>query len=88
MSLKLQIFSLIFSLIYGFIFYLLMLINKKYLYNHKLSFIIDILFVLNNVLIYFIILRKINNGIFHIYFLIAFIIGFLISYYIDKKRHL
>jgi len=88
MSLKLQIFSLIFSLIYGFIFYLLMLINKKYLYNHKLSFIIDILFVLNNVLIYFIILRKINNGIFHIYFLIVFIIGFLISYYIDKKRHL
>lgn len=86
MILKLQIYCLLFSLIYGFIFYFLTLLNKKYLYNNKASIIIDMLFIIDNVLLYFIILRYINNGIFHIYFLFIIILGFLLGYIIDKKR--
>ena len=85
MILRLQVYSLLFSLIYGIIFYFLVLLNKKYLYGNKLSFIIDILFILDNVLLYFIILRYINNGIFHIYFLLMIVLGYIISYFIDKK---
>ena len=85
MILKLQIYSLIFSFIYGFIFYFLIILNKKYLYNNKLSLVIDILFIIDNVLIYFIVLRYINNGIFHIYFSIMIILGFIIGYFLDKK---
>ena len=88
MSLKLQIISLLFSFLYGIIFYILLRLNKKFLYGNKLSIVVDMLFILNNVLIYFIILRYINNGIFHIYFLILLIIGFLLSYYVDKRRRI
>lgn len=87
MSLNIQIISLLYSFIFGIIFYFLVLLNKKYLYNNKLSFIVCLLFVIDNVLLYFIILRYINNGIFHIYFFITIILGFLLSYFIDKKRH-
>lgn len=85
MILRLQIYSLLFSFIYGFLFYFLVLLNKKYLYNNKFSFVIDVLFIVNNVLIYFIILRYINNGIFHIYFSIMIILGFIIGHFMDKK---
>ena len=85
MILKIQIYSLLFSYLYGLIFYFLVRLNKKYLYNNKLSFVIDILFVIDNVLLYFIILRYINNGIFHIYFSLMIILGFTTSHFIDKK---
>lgn len=88
MILKLQIISLIFSFVYGLIFYFLILLNKKYLYGNKISFIIDVLFIIDNVLLYFIILRYINNGIFHIYFSLTIILGFLLGYYIDKRRRI
>ncbi len=87
MSLNLQIISLVYSFIYGIIFYFLVLINKKYLYDNKYAFLIDILFIIDNVLLYFIILRYINNGVFHIYFLVMLILGYILVYYIDKKCH-
>ncbi len=86
MILRLQIYSLIYSFIYGLVFYILVLLNKKFLFNNKFSFIIDILFVIDNVLLYFIFLRYINNGIFHIYFFFTIILGYLLGDYIDKKR--
>ena len=52
---------------------------------YKFSFAIDMLFIIDNVLVYFIILRYINNGIFHIYFSIMIILGFILGYFIDKK---
>lgn len=86
MNLKIQIYSLVFSFIYGLIFYLLVLINKKYLYNNKFAFVMDFLFIIDNVLLYFIILKYINNGIFHIYFFITIILGYLLGSFVDKKR--
>ena len=87
MSLKIQIISLIYSFFYGAIFYILVRLNKKFLYNNKYAFIIDALFILDNVLLYFILLRHINNGVFHIYFLCMLILGYILVYYVDKKIH-
>lgn len=87
MILKLQIISLISSFLYGIFFYIISKLNYKFLYNNKLSLIIDILFIIDNVLLYFIILKYINNGIFHIYFLLTLILGYLLSNYIDKRIH-
>ena len=86
MILKVQILSLLYSFIYGLVFYYLMKLNKTNLYNNKFSFFIDLLFVVDNVLLYFLILKKINAGIFHIYFSVMIILGYLLGYYIDKKK--
>lgn len=85
MILKFQLITLLFSFLYGIFFYILLMLNYKFLYNNKLSLIIDLLFILDNVLLYFIILKKINNGIFHPYLVIMLILGYLSSNYVDKK---
>lgn len=85
MILKFQLITLLFSFLYGIFFYILLRLNYKFLYNNKLSLIIDLLFILDNVLLYFIILKKINNGIFHPYLVIMLILGYLSSNYVDKK---
>ena len=65
----------------------MLLLNKKYL-NNKYAFIYNLLFIIDNVLLYFIILRYINNGIFHIYFLFTIVLGFSLVYYVDKKKRI
>ncbi|MDD4411381.1 MAG: hypothetical protein PHO58_02610 [Bacilli bacterium] len=47
--------------------------------------LISLVFVIDNVLIYFIGLKKINNGIIHNYFLLMILIGFFIMELIVKK---
>ena len=87
MDAKTQIIVLLFSYLYGFLFYYLYLLNyniiKKYHSIYK-SFI-TIMFMYNIVLIYLICLYKLNNGIFHIYFLIMLILGFITSYKLTNK---
>lgn len=88
MSLKEQIISFIFSIIYGII--MSVVYNKcyKYLYLVKkiYCFFNNLLFYLDSSLIYFIVFRKINNGIINIYFI--FITAFLYiltnSYFTNK----
>lgn len=82
MTLKYQILSSILSIGYGLLFYYLKKINNKYLNNSK---VINILFTLDNTLLYFILLKKINNAFFHPYLFIELILGFIIGSYIDKK---
>lgn len=81
MTITVQLTSLLFSLIYGMIFCLLVKINYKFIYCSPiiLKILINLLFVIDNVLIYFIILKKINGGIVHIAFLIMILTGFVIS---------
>ncbi len=77
MVLKTQIISLFFSFLYGIFFYILVSINHKYLFNSKIIFkiITSFLLVISNVFLYFIILRIINNGVVHIYFIFCIILG-------------
>lgn len=78
MDLKIQLLSILFSFGFG--------ILSSYLYNFCYSFIyktsllykivINLLFCINLGLIYFLLLKIINNGIVHIYFILSFILGF------------
>ncbi len=84
MVLTIQIYSLIFSFFFGVFFYFLLEVNYKFLYNDKIIIktINTFLFLLFNTILYFIGLIKINNGIIHIYFLLAILLGFLLAYFL------
>lgn len=87
MVLEVQLQSLIYSFVYGFFFSFLLNINYKYLFNSTSIYkiIINILFILDNVLLYYIILRYINNGVIHMYFLLMIVFGFVFGNYYTKK---
>ena len=87
MDLQTQIRVVIFSFIFGIFFALMIDINHKFLYSNKkvLKIIFTFLFVLVNVFIYFLILKKINDGIMHIYSIICIILGFFIEHLIKNK---
>lgn len=82
MILKVQILTLFFSFIFGIYFSYMIKINYKYIFNLKRFYKITgtILLITLNVLIYFIILLKINNGIIHTYSLLMIILGSYIEY--------
>ena len=77
--LKIQIISVFISYLYGIFFSILLNLNSKYIYNTKKikKILFNFIFVFDNVLLYFIILRHINDCILHYYFIIALFLGFL-----------
>lgn len=85
MILLLQIRALFFSFIYGIFFSFTFFINKNILLskNRFFKIIINLLFILDHILIYFIFMSKINNSIIHPYFFITFVLGivFYIKFY-------
>lgn len=87
MDVKLQILSFLISFIYGCFYYLSSKYNLKLIYGKNILFriLITIIFVLNNVLIYLILLYKINTGRFHIYFLISLILGYIFCSFVCKN---
>ena len=87
MILRIQIFSLLYSFFYGIVFYILLEINHKILYNGKLFYriIISFLFVIFASLLYFIILMKINYGYIHFYFFLCIILGYILCKVVYKK---
>lgn len=78
MNINIQIETIIFSFLYGIFFSLLLGFNYKYIVGSRkiLGIIVTFLFVMVNVLLYFIILRKINFGFFHHYEVLCIILGF------------
>lgn len=87
MNAHLQLLSLGASFLYGFIFYYLIKLNYKLIKNQKKFYqsLITILFMYNVVLLYIIIIFKLNNGIFHLYFFIMITLGFLSNLKLTKK---
>jgi len=81
MDIKLQIVTLLVSFFYGIFFSFFLSLNYKFIYNDKkiVKIIMSFLIVIISVLLYFIILRKINYGIFHIYEILSIIMGFIIE---------
>ena len=89
MNSYIQVLSFIISFIYGIIFYLLTRFNNYILENkHKvLRFIITLVFIVDVVILYVYLMYKVNNGYFHIYFIIVVIIGFVImNKFYDKLQ--
>lgn len=84
MNLKEQLLTIFISIIYGFFTSLIFNINKNVLFNKNIfkKLITNFLFVLDLVLIYFIIIKKINDGILTYYSYICIIIGILLQKYI------
>jgi len=87
MVLKTQIILLFFSFIFGAFFSFMLTLNYKFIYGEKKVFNIltTFSFVLVNTLIYFLILKQINNGILHPYSIICIILGFLFDGILQKK---
>jgi len=81
MDINVQIKTLLISFVYGIFFSFFLGLNYKFIYSDKKIFkiIISFLIVILNVLVYFIILKKVNNGIFHIYEILALISGVIIE---------
>ena len=70
-----------------------MILSLLYNFNYNLLFsktkiakvIFNILFVLDLVLIYFLIIKKINGGIIHPYFYLLIILGFASCFDVSKR---
>lgn len=82
MNSVLQLITLIFSVLYGVIFYLLTVVNFNIVKGLKNIYanIITFIFTLDMTVIYSILIYKLNNGYFHIYFIILVMLGFALGY--------
>ncbi len=81
MILKIQIYSLLFSFGYGVFFFYFLELWYKLLIKLKLilQIILSFVFVIMNSLLYFFLLKKINNGILHLYFFLSLLTGYILS---------
>lgn len=88
MELSIQLQALTVSFVYGILFSYLIKIQYLYLFESKLYYkiLITTLFIFDNCLLYFLILRMINNAMFHIYFLLLIILGYLFGVKLLKTR--
>ena len=88
MILIIQIKSLAFSFLYGIFFAFTYKINYKYLMSGMKVFklILSLFFIFDHILLYFILLSQINNGILHLYFLFTFVLGNIFYVYLFDKK--
>lgn len=88
MNLIIQFKSIIFSFCYGFVLHMLYNIFYKYLNLCKKRYkcLNNLLFFINSSLIYFVLIKLINNGVIHIYFLISLLLGYLLFDFINNKK--
>ena len=87
MALIQQLLTIFITILYGSVLYWLIKLNKKMLFDGSIvkKIIFSIIFVIDMVLIYFIIIKYINNGILTYYSYLLIILGTLIQNYIDNK---
>lgn len=88
MILILQIKSIFLSFIYGIFFKFTFNLNKKLFLKKNIYYriIISLLFMIDHSLLFFILLKQINNSILHIYLFPIFIFGILFyNYYFTHK---
>lgn len=80
MSLDTQIISLLFSFGYGILVSYLFNLNYNFIYLSSLLYrvVINILFCVDLALVYFLLIKVINYGVIHIYFVFAFLLGFIL----------
>lgn len=88
MDLDTQIMSLIFSFAYGIIVSYVFNLNYNFIYKTSILYkiVINILFSINLGLIYFLLMKAINHGVIHIYFVLVFLLGF--SLFVRKYEFL
>ncbi len=87
MSAKLQIISLTYNFLFGFIYYIIL---KLYYYMTKnevriIKFSLILFLTFDMTFLYLVLLYKINYGMFHIYYFILFFLGMFLSHKVCKK---
>ena len=84
MSLQIQIQTLLFSFFFGIGFSACLTFSYKLIYHEKKRYKITFTFllVIGSILLYFIGIRKVNNGIFHPYSALTIIVGFCFEHFI------
>lgn len=87
MNLKVQLLSLTFSFVYGVLFSFLVNVNYRFLFAKKrvVQIIMTFLFLLDMALLYFLILRYLNEGIIHIYFFLMILVGFYVTFPFSRR---
>lgn len=87
MPVKIQIIALLFSFIYGALISNIIFLHNRIIKPQKRIYrsLMTILLMYNIVLIYIIVLFKINKGIFHLYFLIMLTLGCIANFALKKK---
>ncbi len=92
MTLSIQITTSLFSFLYGIIFYLFLKLNSKMIYNSNktIKHLGTMLVITITMMIYFLILKKLNDALFHPYHLILIVTGYYLTYYLYQKivKHL
>lgn len=88
-TLKIQLISLAISAVFGLFFAGFYRLNYNYIYNtsNLYKIVINILFCTDFFLFYFVILKKINYGIVHLYFFIIFFLFFFFGTMLLKNLH-
>ena len=86
MDLSIQIKTLLFSLLFGFVFNIFVTLLNKFIYNKNkiIQIVSTLILTLFSTIIYFAILQKLNEAIIHPYFLFMFILGFSLSNVVKK----
>ena len=86
MDISIQIKTLLFSLLFGFVFNIFVTLLNKFIYNKKkvIQIVSTLILALFSTFTYFAILQKLNEAIIHPYFLFMFILGFSLSNVVKK----
>lgn len=80
MSLSIQIFLSIFSIVFGFFYCISFIFYKKNIRRFKYNFIIDFLFNFLFLILFILIIYHVNYLFLNYYILLLFFIGFIVAY--------
>lgn len=80
-SLKIQVYTILFSFLYGVFFSLLIDLNYKFIHSKKkiTKYLSSILIIIISVIIYFIGIMKISYGVFHFYSVLCILMGYILT---------
>lgn len=86
MSLDIQIKTILISIVFGMYFSLFLSLNYKIIYHKSelIKLLGTLIIMILNVLLYFYIIKNVNNGVFHIYELLCILIGSVIQILLDR----
>lgn len=84
---NMQLLSFLVSFIFGICFYFFTIINFKLIEKLKryIQHIITFIYVIDIIIIYIIIIYRLNKGYFHIYFILIVFVGFFVGFILNKK---
>lgn len=82
MEIQLQLLSILISFFFGIFFSILTNLNYRYLFSKHIWFktTFTVIYILDMALLYFLVMKMLNNGIIHSYFLLFVGLGFLFSF--------